>query len=57
MTGSQEALMAGYVKDELRGRPLNGNYTLYVWDTPELDWSRVEDIQLVVRYRYWTRME
>lgn len=56
MTGSQSTLMETYTKDEFRGRPLNGNYTLYLWDIPGLNWANVEDVQFVVRYRYWTRM-
>jgi hypothetical protein len=56
-TSSQWALIGQYMKDEMRGRPLNGSYILRIWEVPELDWSRVEDIQLVVRYRYWTRMD
>jgi hypothetical protein len=54
-TTSQQALMQDYIKDELRGRPLNGDYVLRIWQTPELDWSAVEDIQILLRYRYWTR--
>jgi len=45
-----------FTKIELRGRPLSGTYRLRVYDRPGLDWERVEDIQLVLTYRYWSRI-
>lgn len=53
--GSAETLLQPYYKEELRGRPLTGQYWLRVWDDAALNWDNVEDIQLVFRYRYWTR--
>ena len=44
-----------YMKSDLKGRPIQGNYTLRIWDTPELKWNHVDDIQLVWKYHYWTR--
>jgi hypothetical protein len=55
LTGSAETLLGPYYKQELRGRPLMGHYTLRIWDDPSLTWQNVEDVQLVFRYRYWTR--
>src|SRR5690606_38119884 len=43
-------------KPELRGRPLSGAYSVRIYDTPALVWDRVEDIQLVPNYRYWSRV-
>jgi hypothetical protein len=57
VTGSAETLLGSYYKQELRGRPLMGHYTLRIWDDPALNWDNVEDVQLVFRYRYWTRFE
>ena len=54
-TSSHQALMQEYTKDELRGRPLNGNYVIRIWETQEMDWTKVQDIQILLRYRYWTR--
>lgn len=46
----------GIMKPEFRGRPLSGSYQLIVWDSPALDWEKIEDIQLVLSYRYWSRI-
>jgi hypothetical protein len=55
LTGSQPSLLDPYMNAELRGRPIQGQYTLRIYDTPELDWERIEDIQLVWDYHYWTK--
>jgi hypothetical protein len=47
----------GIEKPELRGRPLDGNYRLQIMDSPSLKWDRLEDVQLVLRYRYWSRID
>lgn len=46
----------GIVKTELRGRPLDGRYKIRIYESPALRWNRLEDIQLMVRYRYWSRI-
>ncbi|MCC6216037.1 MAG: hypothetical protein IT376_14320 [Polyangiaceae bacterium] len=46
-----------YLKGEYEGRPLQGAYTLRIWETPGLRWEQVQDVQLVWRYHYWTRFE
>lgn len=43
------------MKGELKGRPLQGLYSLRIWDDPGLRWEQVDDIQLYWRYHYWTR--
>lgn len=45
------------MRPELRGRPLAGTYVLRIWDDPALRFDRVEDVQIVLDYRYWTRQE
>lgn len=55
-TSGASALLAPFTRDELRGRPLDGGYVIRLWDVPELDWGRVEDVQLVLKYRYWTAL-
>ena len=55
LSGSDRGLVEPYLRSELRGRPLTGRYAVRIWDDGGLDWSRVEDIQLVLGYRYWTR--
>lgn len=44
-------------KQEYRGRPLSGSYRLRIYDAPNLVWSQVEDIQIVLNYRYWSRVD
>jgi len=51
-----DGLLAPYYKAELRGRPLTGQYWLRIWEGEPLIWENVEDVQLVFRYRYWTRL-
>jgi len=45
---------AGILKPEFRGRTLDGSYRLRIWDTPSLAWNRLEDVQIVLKYRYWS---
>jgi hypothetical protein len=52
-TGDQSAL-AEFTREEFRGRPLEGTYRLRVFDVDGLDWSQLEDVQIALRYRYWT---
>jgi hypothetical protein len=47
--------MSPFMKGEFKGRPLEGLYTLRIYDSPSLRWERVRDIQLVTKYHYWTR--
>ncbi len=56
LSSADRGLLTDYWRTEFRGRPLEGSYTLRVYDTPELDWSKLEDVQLLVNYRYWTRL-
>jgi hypothetical protein len=58
LSGGDSALLAqtGVTKTELRGRPLDGRYRIRIYDAPNLRWSNLEDVQLVVKYRYWSRV-
>ncbi|MBX3249362.1 MAG: hypothetical protein KF901_19450 [Myxococcales bacterium] len=55
MSAVDRAFVEPYLRRELRGRPLAGLYVLRVHGRPELRWSRLERIQLLLAYRYWTR--
>jgi hypothetical protein len=56
--GSADSEQLGqYRRLELKGRPLDGNFVLRVWDEPNLDFSAVKDVQLVLDYGYWTRFD
>lgn len=49
------ALLAPYTREELRGRPLSGRIRIRVWDTGEVNFDGIEDVQIVLGYRYFTR--
>jgi hypothetical protein len=49
-----EPLIGELRHSEMRGQPLVGSYTVRLWETPELAWSHVEDVQIELGYTYWT---
>lgn len=53
-SGADEALLTPYLRSEFQGRPLAGTMTLRILDEPTLAWQRLEDVQIVLNYRYWT---
>lgn len=55
ISSADQALIGGYMQRQLRGRPLDGTYLLRVWDGPGVNFSGIEDVQLVIDYRFWTR--
>jgi hypothetical protein len=57
LSSADRALIEPYMRTELRGRPLAGTYVLRIWDVDGLRFERLEDVQLVLDYRYWTRFE
>jgi hypothetical protein len=48
-------LITPYLRTELNGRPLDGEFVLRVWDEPGMSFQAIDDVQLVLNYRYWTR--
>lgn len=46
----------GIEKPEFKGRPLDGSYNFRIFDHPALRWNRLEDVQFVLKYRYWSRV-
>jgi hypothetical protein len=56
-TGTDMGLIGEYVKGEFKGRPIQGNYRLRVWADPGLQWTQLDDIQLMLDYHYWTRFQ
>ncbi|MEZ4252772.1 MAG: hypothetical protein R3B99_31580 [Polyangiales bacterium] len=57
ISGSDRALVEPYTHRELRGRPFAGQFRLRVWDQAGVRLDRLEDVQLVLNYRYWTRLD
>ena len=57
ISSADQALIGPYLHSELRGRPLTGNFRVRVWDAAGVHFEGIEDVQLVLNYRYWTRFE
>ncbi|MBN2671948.1 MAG: hypothetical protein JXX29_09745 [Deltaproteobacteria bacterium] len=57
ISGTHQGALAQLQKIALMGRPIDGTFELRIYDTPELQWENVEDIQLVLGYHYWTKSE
>ncbi len=57
-SGDQNLLaQPGIEKPEYRGRPLDGSYRIKIWDSPYLVWNRLEDVQVILKYRYWSKIQ
>lgn len=57
VSSTDRELIAPYVRTEFQGRPLDGSLALRVWDAPGVDFNAIEDVQLYIKYRYWTRSQ
>lgn len=55
ISGADRALMQDFMRHEMRGRPLTGTYRVRVWDDPGVVFDELEDVQVLLNYRYWTR--
>jgi hypothetical protein len=55
VSSADQALLASYTRTELRGRPLAGRIRIRVWDNGEVNFAGIEDVQVVLGYRYLTR--
>jgi hypothetical protein len=55
MGDADRTLMESYMRKELNGRPLDGEFILRVWDEPGVNFNAIEDVQLILDYGYWTR--
>lgn len=57
ISGTDQQLIGEYMRSELQGRPLDGSFVLRLWDGPGLFFDGIQDIQIVLKYRYWTRFD
>ncbi len=57
ISSADRALIQDYWHHELRGRPITGNYGLRIWDADGIVFDNLEDVQIILDYRYWTRFE
>jgi len=55
VSSADRALLEPYMQTQFRGRPLTGRYRLRVWDRDGFNFANLEDVQVVIRYRHWTR--
>jgi hypothetical protein len=55
LSDADRSLMDQYTRREFAGRPLDGNFVLRVWEEDGVDFSKIEDVQIALNYRYWTR--
>jgi hypothetical protein len=58
-SSADEGLLAqpAFRKTELFGRPVSGVYRLRIRENPALVFDNLEDIQMILRYRYWSRVQ
>lgn len=57
LSSADRSLVTPYFRQEFRGRPISGLYTIRIEDRPEVRWSNLEQIQILLGYRYWTRQQ
>jgi hypothetical protein len=55
LSSADEMLMGQYLREELIGRPLDGNFVIRVWEEPGVNFDAINDVQVVLKYRYWTK--
>jgi hypothetical protein len=57
VSSSDRALIEPFVQRQFRGRPLTGTYKLRVWDEEGVYFGAIEDVQVLLNYRFWTRLD
>jgi len=57
ISSGDRSLASSFSNEQFWGRPLDGNYVLRIYDADGLDWNAVEDVQLILNYRFWTRLD
>jgi hypothetical protein len=53
---SDQALINQVQALQFRGRPLDGTYHLRIYDNPALRFDKIEDVQVILNYHYWSRI-
>lgn len=53
LSSADRSLVEPYLRHEFQGRPMGGTLVLRLWDDPRFVFERLEDVQLLVNYRYW----
>jgi len=55
LSAADRGLIEPYRRGEFRGRPLTGTYVVKIWDDGTINFNAIEDVQILLDYRYWTR--
>lgn len=55
MSQTDLGLIQPYIRNELQGRPLDGNFAIRIWEEEGINFDAITDVQVVLNYRYWTR--
>lgn len=55
LSDADSSLLSQYMRSEFKGRPLDGEFTIRVWEDDQFSFEKIQDVQLVLKYRYWTR--
>jgi hypothetical protein len=57
LSSADKGLLEPFTRFEFQGRPMDGSFTLKVWDGPGFKFDAIKDVQIIVNYRYWTRFQ
>lgn len=57
LSSTDSELIQQYTRHELQGRPLDGRFVIRIWDEDGVDFAAIQDVQIVMNYRYWTRFD
>src|SRR6185369_17041587 len=49
LSSADASLIEPYLRSEFSGRPLDGNYSLRIWDDPTFRFDSVQDVQLLIK--------
>jgi len=55
LSDADNSLIKQFMRGEFTGRPLDGNFVLRVWEEDGVDFTAIQDVQVVLNYRYWTK--
>jgi hypothetical protein len=55
LSDADSSLLSQYMRGEFKGRPLDGQFVIRVWEDDQFSFEKIQDVQLVLKYRYWTR--
>lgn len=55
LSDADSSLLSQYMRSEFKGRPLDGQFVIRVWEDDQFSFEKIQDVQLVLKYRYWTR--